>query len=80
VVLIVAMLSLLIAFFALFVGLVRFAEHVIRPRSEAALHPAGDWSKGTASQDATSLPHASQPTSAAWRGWEAVTRRPNLLH
>jgi hypothetical protein len=52
VVLIVAMLSLLIAFFALFVGLVRFAEHVIRPRSEAALHPAGDWSKGTASQDA----------------------------
>jgi hypothetical protein len=45
VVLIVAMLSLLIAFFALFVGLVRFAEHTIRPHSEA---------ERTASQDAAS--------------------------
>ena len=43
--LIVAMLSLLIAFFALFVGLVRFAEHVIRPRNEA---------ERTAGQDAAS--------------------------
>jgi hypothetical protein len=34
--LIVAMLALLLAFFALFVGLVHFAEHVIRPRGETA--------------------------------------------
>ena len=47
--LIVAMLSLLIAFFALFVGLVRFAEHVIRPRNEAALPTDGKWSERTAS-------------------------------
>lgn len=39
--LIVAMLSLLIAFFALFAGLVGFADHVIRPRAEAA-SPSGD--------------------------------------
>jgi hypothetical protein len=50
--LIVAMLALLTAFFALFVGLVRFAEQVIRPRSEAALPQDGDWSEETASQDA----------------------------
>ena len=43
--LIAAMLALLIAFFALFVGLVRFVEHVTRPRSEAGR---------TASQDAAS--------------------------
>jgi len=30
------MLSLLVAFFALFVGLVRFAEHVIRPHHDSA--------------------------------------------
>jgi hypothetical protein len=33
--LIVAMLALLIGIFAAFVGLVRFAEHIIRPHSEA---------------------------------------------
>jgi len=43
--LIIAMLALLIGFFAAFVGLVRFAEHVIRPRGEA---------ERTASQDAAS--------------------------
>jgi hypothetical protein len=48
----VGMLSLLIAFFALFAGLVRFAAHIIRPRSEAALPVDSDWSEGTASQDA----------------------------
>ena len=37
----VAMLSLLIMFFALFAGLVRFSEHVIRPRREAVL-PSDD--------------------------------------
>jgi hypothetical protein len=33
--LIIAMLALLIGFFGAFVGLIRFAEHVIRPRGEA---------------------------------------------
>ena len=50
--LIVAMLWLLTAFFALFVGLVRFAEHVIQPHRKAALPPDSDWSERTASQDA----------------------------
>jgi hypothetical protein len=43
--LIIAMLALLIGFFAAFVGLIRFAEHVIRPRGEA---------DRAASQDASS--------------------------
>ncbi len=43
--LIVAMVLLLIVLFALFVGLVRFAEHVIRPGGEA---------DRTASQDTAS--------------------------
>jgi hypothetical protein len=37
----VAMPALLIAFFALFAGLVRFAESVIRPRQETALLRVG---------------------------------------
>jgi hypothetical protein len=43
--LIVAMLSPLIAFFALFVGLVRFAERIIRRLGETALLPTGALSK-----------------------------------
>ena len=50
--LIVAVLSLLIAFFALFAGLVRFAEHVIRPRNEAAVPSDGGWTERTAGQGA----------------------------
>jgi hypothetical protein len=46
----IAMLALLIAFFALFVGLVRFAEHVIRPRGEARLPSDDDWSDRPAIQ------------------------------
>ena len=41
----VAMLSLLIVFFVVFAGLVRFAEHVIQPRREALLHPDGGLSE-----------------------------------
>lgn len=39
-VLIVAMLALLVVFFVLFLGLVRFAEHVIRPRGDTVSPPA----------------------------------------
>jgi len=49
--LIVAMLSLLIASFALFVGLVCFAERVIRPRTEATLPHDAVWSERPASQN-----------------------------
>jgi len=51
--LIVAMLSLLIALFALFAGLVRFAEHIIQPRAEAASPSSGDRSEPAASRSAT---------------------------
>jgi hypothetical protein len=47
------MLVLLIAFFALFGSLVRFAEHVIRPRREATLPPAAAPSEA---QDQGTLP------------------------
>jgi hypothetical protein len=54
VLLIGAMLSLLVAFFALFVSLVRFAEHIIRPRNEAVLPTDVKWSERTTSKDAAS--------------------------
>jgi len=51
--LIIAMLSLLVAFFALFVALVRFAEHVIRPHRETASPSVRSSPKRTVRQGAT---------------------------
>lgn len=56
----VSMLGLLIAFFALFAGLVRFAEHVIRRRDETGSLPAGAVSEPP-DQGAVVWPPGSQP-------------------